>query len=277
MTNLETELANLQDAINQGDFLAAGQACASAGQILLERNLYQEAARYYQEARGHFESLGEDALQAKSLNHLGICLVMKEDPTSALEILDEALALLDRSGDISMLAAVQGNIGLAHSVLGDYPNAIKAHKSVLEAAEESGDDPLQLTALINLADSNLQDKNFQSAHGFALVALDLAKELDSRPGLVIIYDLLGMVSSHQGNLKVAAEYHQEAFEHAEEIGDLLQQGIAMANKGLALEGLTDMEGALGALSLAEEVFRILNSDYLDRTRKDLKRVRKSMA
>jgi hypothetical protein len=38
-----------------------------------------------------------------------------------------------------------------------------------------------------------------------------------------------------------------------------------------------MEGALGALSLAEEVFRILNSDYLDRTRKDLKRVRKSMA
>ncbi len=276
MAKLETILADIRDAIVRSDFLAAGNACSSAGQILLERNLYPEAAKYYREASSHFASVGEFILQARSLNHLGICLVMGDDPSSAIIILDEALALLDPSPDISLMAAIQGNIGLAHSALGDYQNAIKSHKSVLEAAEESGDDTLRLNALINLADSNLLDKNYQSAQGFALVGMDLAREVGSRPGLVIINDLLGMISSHQGNLKLAVEYHQGSFQYAQEIGDLLRQGIALANKGLALEGLTDMEGALEALSLAEEMFRILNSDYLEKTRRDLMRIRKSM-
>ncbi len=276
MSKLETALVDIRDAIDRSDFLAAGNACSSAGQILLERNLYQEAAKYYREASSHFASVGDLNLQARSLNHLGICLIMGDDPTSALRILDEALGLLDPSPDISLMTAIQGNIGLAHSALGDHQNAVQSHKSVLEAAEESGDDTLRLNALINLADSNLLNKNYQSAQGFALVALDLARELDSRPGLVIINDLLGMISSHQGNLKVAAEYHEGSFQHAQEIGDLLRQGIALANKGLALEGLTDMEGALEALSHAEEIFRVLNSDYLEKTRRDLIRIRKSI-
>lgn len=276
MSKLETALVDIRDAIDRSDLLTAGNACSRAGQILLERNLYQEAANYYREASSHFASIGEFILEARSLNHLGICLVMVDDPTSALKILNEALALLDPSPDISLMTAILGNIGLAYSALGDYQNAVKSHKSVLEAAEKSGDDALRLNALINLADSNLQDKNYHSAQGFALVALDLAKELDSRPGLVIINDLLGMISSHQGNLKVAAEYHEGSFQHAQQIGDLLRQGIALANKGLALEGLTDMEGALEALSLAEEIFRVLNSDYLEKTRRDLIRIRKSI-
>lgn len=276
MSNLESILKEIQIAINQGDHLAAGTACSFAGQTLLERNLYKEAAVYYREASNHFASSDETALQVKSLNHLGICLVMEEDSTSALETLSEALALLGPSPDIKLLASIQGNIGLAHSAIGDYKSAIKAHKSVLEAAEESGDDRLRLNALINLADTNLQDKNHKSAHGFALVALDLAEALDSDPGLALIYDLLGMISSHQGNLKAAIEYHQQSCLVAQEIGDLHRQAIATANRGLALEGLTDMEGALAAMRQAEDLFIILNSDYLERTRRDIHRIQKGM-
>ena len=276
MSKLETALTDIQKALDSGDLLAAGNACSSAGQVLLGRNLYREAAHYYREAGSHFETSGEVALQARSLNHLGICLVMEEDSPSALEILNKALALLEQSPNNSLRTAVQGNIGLAYSALDDYKNAIKSHKSVLEAAEESGDDPLRLNALINLADSNLQDKNYRSSQGFALVALDLAKELDSQPGLVITYDLLGMISSRQGNLKIAAEYHQQSFQAAQEIGDLLRQGIAMANMGLALEGLTDMEGALKAMNLAAELFTLINSDYLEKTRRDIERVHNAM-
>ena len=277
MPNLENALIDIQDAIAAGDPMAAGKACSNVGQIFLERNLYQEAARYYQDARGYFAAAGAIEAQARALNHLGICLVMQEDSPSALEILEEALALLQDSPAVPLLASIQGNIGLAHSALKDYKNAIKAHKIVLEAAEETDDDPLRLNALINLADSNLQGKNYRSALGFALVALDLAKALDSQPGLVIIYDLLGMISSRQGNLKIAVEYHQQSFQAAQENGDLLRQGIALANKGLALEGLTDLEGALEAMSQAEDLFTILNSDYKEKTHQDLERVRNALA
>lgn len=277
MPNLELLLNEIQKAVDAGDFLAAGKACAKLGQVLLERNLYRESAQHYRDARDHFASAGELELQARALNHLGICLIMEEESSSALEILTEALGLLDQAPDAHLLAAVQGNIGLAHSTLGDHKNAIKAHKSVLEAARESGDDPLRLNALINLADSNLQDKNYRSAQGFALVALDLAKELGSPAGLVILYDLLGMIYSHQGNLRMAADHHQQSFLAAQELGDLLRQGIALANQGLALEGLTEMKQALEVMEHAEELFTLLKSDYLEKTRRDIERIRRALA
>lgn len=277
MPNLENALNEIQHALASGDSLAAGNACARVGQIFLERNLYQEAAWHYQEARDHYAAAGEIKLQARSLNHLGICLVMEKDSQAALEILNEALAILEESPDSTLLVSIQGNIGLAYNALGDHKNAIKAHKSVLEAAEESGDDPLRLNAMINLADSNLQDKKFTPAQGFALVALDLARSIGSNPGLVIVYDLLGMISSRQGNLKDAVEYHQQSFQAAQNNGDLLRQAIALANKGLALEGLTDMEGALEAMSSAKELFTLLNSDYLEKTQRDLERIRNALA
>lgn len=276
MASLEKGLSEIQDAKASGDARKEGEACARVGGIFLERNLYQEAAHYYLEASSLYALAGEIGLQARSLNHLGICQVMSGEAGAALESLEKALRLLDQKPDPSLFSAIQGNIGLAYSALDEHKNAIKAHKSVLEAAEESADEPMQLNALINLADSNLQTKNYTSAQGFALVALDLAKKLNSQPGLVILYDLLGMVSSRQGNLKVAADYHEQSYQAALESGDLHRQAIALANKGLALEGLTELEAALEVMQRAQEIFTLLNSDYLEKTGKDLERLKNAL-
>jgi tetratricopeptide (TPR) repeat protein len=275
MSEIENALHDLQEALETGDSLQAGKSCSVIGQIFLERNLYQEAAQYYQQASDHFESAENVLLQAKSLNHLGICLVMQNKPLAALDILNNAFRLID-AADAELAAAIQGNLGLAHNALNDHKNAIKAHKLVLEIAENRGDESLRLNALINLADSNLQEKEYTAALGFALVALDLAKKIHSPSGLIITYDLLGMISSRQGNLQAAVEYHQQSFQAAEEFGDLLRQGIALANKGLALEGLTDLQAAHQALSQAADLFRLLNSDYVEKTREDLARVRNAL-
>ena len=92
---------------------------------------------------------------------------------------------------------------------------------------------------------------------------------------MIIYDLLGMISSHQGDLKTALEYHQQSFESAHEDGDLLRQGIALANQALAQEGLTDMDHAYKLMSQARDIFILLNSDYQKKTSKDLERIQRS--
>ena len=151
MTNLEKVLLDLQEALQADDYLAAGDACSTAGQIFLERNLYQDAAHYYKEASNHYCASGESKLQSKALNHLGICQIMVKDPAEALVNLEGALTLLEGSPDSTLQVAIQGNIGLAYSALKDHENAIKAHKTVLESAEEKGDEGLRLNALINLA------------------------------------------------------------------------------------------------------------------------------
>jgi tetratricopeptide (TPR) repeat protein len=100
--------------------------------------------------------------------------------------------------------------------------------------------------------------------------------LESLPSLILIYDLLGMISSRQQDLKSAVEYHQQSYLTAKSLGDLLRQGIALANQGLALEALTDLNGAFQVLEQAQEIFQLLNSDYLEKTCHHMERIRAAM-
>ncbi len=277
MANLEDTLQEIQLAEQEGDRLKQARASSRAGQIYLERNLYREAANHYQQAGRLYASLGQSLSRAQALNRLGVCQVMADQASEALESLHLALDCLEEDPDADLESAVKGNLGLAYSALKDYQNAYKSHKEVLEAAEDRGDDLLRLNALINLADCQLLDRNYRSAQGFALVALDLARQLDPHPGLTIIYDLLGMISSRLGDLRAAVEYHEQAYQDALERKDLLRQGIALANQGLALEGLTELERAAELMEKAEGIFMTLNSDYRAKTHRDLERIRQSLS
>jgi len=84
-----------------------------------------------------------------------------------------------------------------------------------------------------------------------------------------------MISSRQGDLKTALEYHQQSLDSAQENGDLLRQGIALANQALAQEGLTEMDRAFKLMSQAQDIFILLNSDYQEKTSKDLERIQSS--
>ena len=59
------------------------------------------------------------------------------------------------------------------------------------------------------------------------------------------------------------------------IGDLLRQGIALANQALALEGLTELDQAYQLMVQAQEIFILLNSDYQVKIKKDLSRILQS--
>ena len=275
MPNLEQIITQIEEAALKGDQLLAAESCSKAGKIYLERNIYPEASLYFQKAADLFSQSGDLVQQAQVLNQLGVCLVMAGQANQALRELSTAKKCLIKGRHPALLAAIEGNIGLANSELGNYESAAKSHKSVLETARKIKDPILELNALINLADSNLQDKKYQPAQGFALVALDLAKTHDSQASLVIIYDLLGMISARQADLKTALDYHRLAYEKAQEIGDLLRQGIALANQALALEGLTELDQAYQLLVEAQDIFILLNSDYQLKIKKDLSRILQS--
>ena len=267
----------LEEAREKGDLFLEAQTNAKIGKLLLERNIYKDAVHYYRRSAELFGEENRINHQSRSLNHLGICLVMLNQPEDAIKPLTTAQKLAEADGDISLSASAGGNLGLAHSALGGYTKAIESHKSVLKNAERLQDRSLELTALINLADCYLQNKNYQSAQGFALVALDLAKSLDSLPSQILVYDLLGMISSRSQDLRSAVEYHQLAYQIASSQGDLHRQGIALANQGLALEGLTELEAAFQALKQAQEIFLLLNSDYLQKTNQDLERIKTALS
>ena len=66
---------------------------------------------------------------------------MSGQANQALSELSRAKKHLAEGEHQTLLAAIEGNIGLAYSELEDYKNAAKSHKSVLETARRSKTPP----------------------------------------------------------------------------------------------------------------------------------------
>ncbi|NOQ39708.1 MAG: hypothetical protein GQ562_05255, partial [Anaerolineales bacterium] len=89
MNNIESLLEEIQTAQEAGDRFLEGQSNTKIGKLLLERNIYHDAAQYYQRAAFLFEEVKKQNHQARSLNHLGICLVLLDLPEQALQPLNQ--------------------------------------------------------------------------------------------------------------------------------------------------------------------------------------------
>jgi tetratricopeptide (TPR) repeat protein len=273
MNELESLLQKIDRSQHQVGNTALAPLYSQAGQLLLERERFQEAGSFYQQASVLYGQSGDNIRQAKALNQLGACQLMTNQPHKALKTLSEAKKSLLRQPDERLLASIEGNKGLAWYAINDYTKAFQSHKHALELAEKLEDPDLKLRALLNLADCNLQSRHYQPALGFALVALDLARSLPQGPALVSIYDLLGMIYSRQGNLRTAIDYHRQASQQAAALGDIQALASALANQALALEALTELDEALLVMSQARDLFALIGSSFLQKTTQDLERIR----
>ena len=275
-TQLQDIAQSLKNAQEAGDKLAEAQAHTKLGNILLRQNSYQEAAQHYQQAIILFDKLELKKEQTQALNRLAVIKIMTQRPQEAIENLEAAQEIAKSINADTLQLAIYGNLGLAHAALGNYIKAVRFHKKVMDASLELEDKQMQLQAQINLADAYLQDKRPQQALGFALVAHDVAKELNATSALVMLLDLIGTIYSRQKDLRTAIDYHKQALDLAVEIGDPHRQAIALANKALAHEALTELESAHQSMTEAQTLFQMLNSEYAANTQKDLARIRRAI-
>lgn len=267
----------LQEAKENGDESGQAQAHADLGKYFLTRNNYREASQHYQTSSQIYTELGMKQHLIRVLNHLGVCKIMLGQPEEAIQDLQRALNLHEEGEPNKHLkSAILGNLGLAYSRLSDYTKALQFHRSAFDLSEDLQDPQLQLQAQVNVADVQLHAGHADQAHRTALKALALAKEIDAKRSMISVLDLLGMISTRRGDLRTAIDYHSQAAQAAEEIGDLQRQGIALANKALALEGLTELEEAQQTMQEAQEIFTTLQSNYRKKTQKDLQRIKKGL-
>jgi len=275
-TSLQIHIQSLFAAREAGDEQAQAREHAALGKCYVKRNNYREACRHYRKAEGLFRAQGLMRHCSRSLNHLGVCHLMLDDPHQALETLQQALDVNPGGPQSDVNSAILGNMGLVYSALNDYTNALGCHRQVLEHARRANLRPLVLQAVINLGDVQRQAGHLEQASRRCRQALNLARDLEDQTSLIAIYDTMGMIASRQGNLKEARSYHHQAGDIAQDAGDLVRQAIALANEALALEGLTDLENALPVMEQAHHIFESLGSNYTEKTHKDLHRIKKGL-
>lgn len=165
----------------------------------------------------------------------------------ALDLMTQALAVVDAGGTTRTPAMLLGNIGAIHFHLGDSRTSSTFHERAAREAEEEGDLQTASVALSNLGQVYVELGEHERALGTALQARDIAERMESRLTLVTAHTNLGTVLSALGRHDEAREAHRRALALTTDSGERHQHASVLNDLG-------DTERASGDSAAAREAY-----------------------
>jgi tetratricopeptide (TPR) repeat protein len=220
----------------RGDHEAILSISRAAGERRLEWRALLDlgklwASRDYAHARDYFERalarrMGDPMALAESLNWMGNWHANAEDPRTAVAYHQEALELVEESGNRQALADTLDLLGLAHLLGGDLTDSVQIYGRAIALARELDDRPRLVTGLIARAASVPEPVKI------ALVpaspppdflcdleeAFRIATEINSASDETWACWALGLLHTGQGRYGPALEVLQRGLHIALEIG-----------------------------------------------------------
>ena len=176
--------------------------------------------------------------------NLGIAHSRLGNYREALEDHQKSLQIAEELGERGDVERAYGNLGIAHRNLGSYREALQYHQRHLQVAEELGDRGSVGIACGNMGNAHQALRNYREALENHRKSLQIAEELGDRGGVGKAYGKVGVVHSRLGNYQEALQHHQKALQIAEELGDKGGVGMAYGNIGIAHQALSNYREAL---------------------------------
>ena len=203
---------------------------------------YSEAINCYQEALNYLEK-GSD-YNWKIWNNLGEAYYWQENYVQALESHQQALkfAASDRAKSITL-----SNLGQTQYWSGNHREAIAYLEQSLELTEDNRQKIGVLSALGQVYFSSHQ---WQQAEEIYQELLKLAKKIGDSERIISVLDFLAQIQFQLGNFADSKTSASEAMTIADSMAESQEQSyqlaVALRNRGSALSGLSDLDGAIKA-------------------------------
>jgi predicted ATPase/class 3 adenylate cyclase/Tfp pilus assembly protein PilF len=238
-----TDLSASLSLAEQGDEIAArlgddrllalsraqlARACTWTGQPERARTLAQDAV-------GRARVLGDDAL-------LGACLVAQAHAVGSAvsgPLYAEAIACVERSGDISLLRTLHNNAGCAALEMGDIPAARVHLEAAIRAAETIGEP--HYIASGNLGWVLRAQHDLDQARSRFQEALETSRRTGSERGMANSIDGLAALATDLGDWHRAAVLHGAAQALLDRTGIQLEE----LDERLRQESLGQVRAAIG--------------------------------
>ena len=163
-----------------GDQAAEAKALNHIGVVYWHLSRYQEAADYLRQALPLFRQAGDHTGQARALGNLGAIHHLLGRYQEASSLNQEALTIQRETGDLHGESISLDNLGVNEERLGRYGLAAHHYRQALAIAENTGDRDLECLALINLGSVGLRQGCYQEAEGQLRRALAIARETGYR-------------------------------------------------------------------------------------------------
>lgn len=193
------------------------------GEQLITSGKWQEAARFLQQAAKRADKEHDRHGQLEALKLLCRVYTYHGDYQQAMNISQQALALVEQIGDQRLLGSIYDQMGIICCMQGDTRQAIAYHKKSQQQGfyQDEGD---LAASYSNLGNVYTQQRDFGAAIEAYQKALDLCYKAELKQLTGVNYSNLGGVLLQIGEYDLAMEALQEGVKIFSQFGDL--HGIA---------------------------------------------------
>jgi tetratricopeptide (TPR) repeat protein len=181
-----------------------------------------------------------DINQALTLFEQGQAAYERRQMQEAINYWQQALALYDSP---EQRAYTLGNLAIAYEEIGQYPEALAAHKIVLDIFTELEKPGLIGQELSNLGNVYTALGDYEKAIEAYQEGLEIAQEVGDSQGEGISIGNLGYIYFLQGKPDEATAMYEQGLTLARSIGDLEGEGSRLLNMGLVYYSRNNIQQA----------------------------------
>lgn len=186
--------------------------------------------------------------KGRGLNLKGSCYWLEGAYDSALETLNQAIAIAYQVKDRRLETRVLNNFGNVYRDLGNLASALNYYEGALKINEELGDELAQSVNLTSISNLHYDLADYDSALEYALKCLPIFERSHDTGRLITIYNTLGNIYFKQERLEESLHYFKENLKLSEPL--TANYVLAVSGIGKVYYKTQNFEGARKYLSQA---------------------------
>ncbi|MBI3272434.1 MAG: tetratricopeptide repeat protein [Planctomycetes bacterium] len=191
----------------------------------------RRALDLWQQALALVEQIADVEGKARTLGNVAGVIASQGDVRRALEIWQQALALLEQIGDVKGKASTLHNMAGVIAQQGDAKRALDLLQQALALQEQNGEVKGKAATLCSMAGVKAEQGDVRRALDLWQQALTLQEEIGHAEGKAATLGNMAQVIAQQGDVRRALDLWQEALDLLEQIGHT--EGEATTLNGMA--------------------------------------------
>ena len=190
---------------------------------------YDTALDYLEQALAITQEIGDKASEGTTLNNISQIYSTRGDYDTALKYLEQSLAIQRAIGDKVGEGTTLNNLAGIIHTHGDYDTALEYLEQSLAITQEIGNRANEGTTLNNISRIYSARSDYGMALKYLKRSLAIQQEIGNKSGESITLHNISQIYSAYGDYDTALEYIKQSLAIAQEIGDKTGEGTTLNN------------------------------------------------
>jgi len=259
--NMDAYIGNLEKSIaifsRENAWKRASMAHTGIGQEYARQQNYKLALEHFTKSLSYRERDNDSLGMANNLINLGGLSYYIGNLADASEYFYRALRIADDLENPNLSAIVLMNLSNVHLKQKNYIKAIEYLERALVYRRVTGNRRGESDVLLNLGNNYYELGDIDKAVEYYTQTLKIKEELgDDLPGIMKVYNNLGVIARDRGDDARAIEYYNSTLEIARSVNDRYGVALALNNLGsrmMAMNNPASLQLLLESLEITKEM------------------------